>query len=87
VRFLNKSIKRKINPGNLDSFFNMVKPEGVTPTAAALGKILWPYTRRQFVLSIRPKKPLNIIVFTDGTPYPEPEEDTINLIIKISKMA
>lgn len=85
LRFLNNSIKRKINPGIVNSLFNMVKPEGVIPTAAALGKILWPYTRQQFVPFMRFEKPLNIIVFTDGRPYPEPEEDTINVITKIAR--
>jgi hypothetical protein len=84
VRFLNNSTESKITPDEVEKLFlKDVKPTGPTPTAKRLGAIL-----REYVAKFEKDfstKPLNIICFTDGRPFPEEPEDTIKVITEAAK--
>lgn len=71
--------------------FNGVKPEKgkLTPTATALERVLLPYIRRLELahsnrmpnLGGQAIKPLNVIILTDGVPFPLPKENPEALIV------
>ncbi|KAI5815288.1 hypothetical protein BZA77DRAFT_84059 [Pyronema omphalodes] len=84
VRFLNNPTESKITPHEVEKLFLQdVKPTGPTPTAKRLGTILREYVAR-FEKDFS-TKPLNIICFTDGRPFPEEPEETIKVITDAAK--
>ncbi|KAK3371589.1 hypothetical protein B0T24DRAFT_326674 [Lasiosphaeria ovina] len=86
-----KNIKR---PEEVEALFKRVKPEGITLTGTRLHNIFKPYLweYQQLVAAAvangeNPedieKKPVNMIVITDGAPQDEPESVIINIAQKL----
>lgn len=75
IHFLNhKGIYTNVNDVYaVECIFNHVIPTGSTPTGACLYNILNPYLKTLQQQGQKKKKPLNIIVITDGAATDDPE--------------
>lgn len=85
IHFLNntKSFKGLKTISEVAQVFQKVQTSGGTPTATKLDKILAEYftqlksahgQKRHWFKRQKPVKPLNLVVITDGRPFPETEE-------------
>lgn len=72
--------------GDVDRIFEQVQPRGGTPTGTRLNAILKPYIRELEQRGADSKKPLNIIVITDGVPTDDPESVIINVAKKLDAL-
>lgn len=69
----------------VEAIFNKVQPRGGTPTGTKLNTIIKPYLREIEAKGIDNKKPLNIIVITDGVPSDDPESVILAACKKLDK--
>lgn len=83
IYFLNhKSIYTNVSDlYAVESIFNSVTPSGATPTGNRLYGILNPYV--QALQKLHTKKPLNIIVITDGAATDDPESVIVDAAKKL----
>ena len=92
IYFLNESDNaeyRNISrPDDVDRVFRSVRPRGTTPTGSRLNAILKPYLAdlERKCARKEEKKPLNIIVITDGVPSDDPESVILAAAKQLDKL-
>ncbi len=86
IYFLNnpKIIYHVTEPRAVDSIFKTVLPTGSTPIGTRLHAILHPYVHD--LQRKLPKKPLNIIVITDGAATDDPESVIVDVAKKLDAL-
>lgn len=84
----NPEYRNITQPADVDRVFNSVRPRGTTPTGTRLRAILKPYLAdlERKCARKEEKKPLNIIVITDGVPSDDPESVIIAAAKQLDKL-